>query len=105
MVILTERIANGGSCFVDVETSNKAKAVNSIAQDLIASLDTILGRKADFQTTRGTSTQVIDLESGDVLYNVRTVTRRGGHFQVAIYPQTNDAREYLRNVTIDHLPR
>ena len=104
-MVIVAKVTPTGRCFVDVRTPNKSKAVNSVAQDMIVSLDTILGQKADFQPTTSNSTQVVDLESGITLYNVRTIERSGGHFQVGVYPQTNDAREYLRKVVIDHLPQ
>lgn len=98
-MVMLMKLTTRGFGLIYPASQNRARAVNQIAQDLIVSLDTILGVKTDFETTQSNSTTVVDVNTGESLYKVRTVTIPGG-FQIGVYPRTNRAREYLPQINI-----
>lgn len=86
--------------------ASESVAVNYTALELINQLHILLGVIADFETTRGISTKIYDINSGKALYNVKLLScgmeianyKKADSFRVRIYPISKKSEEYLRKI-------
>lgn len=90
-----------GTATTVIPARNIARAVNSAAQQLVTSLDTIAGIPTDFDREETSdSRSVFQAKTGKRLYDLKALEERSedGFYVVEITPKDRDALGYLRQI-------